>query len=52
LGTVNNVEADNPIGQFLRARRELVQPEDVGIEAYGAGACRACAERSSPCWPV
>jgi transcriptional regulator with XRE-family HTH domain len=32
---VNNVEADNPIGQFLRARRELVQPEDVGIEAYG-----------------
>jgi transcriptional regulator with XRE-family HTH domain len=29
------VEADNPIGRFLRARRELVQPEDVGIEAYG-----------------
>jgi transcriptional regulator with XRE-family HTH domain len=29
------VEPDNRIGQFLRARRELVQPEDVGIESYG-----------------
>jgi transcriptional regulator with XRE-family HTH domain len=29
------MEADNRIGQFLRARRELVQPEDVGIEAFG-----------------
>jgi transcriptional regulator with XRE-family HTH domain len=29
------VEAENPIGQFLRARRELVKPEDVGIEVYG-----------------
>jgi transcriptional regulator with XRE-family HTH domain len=29
------VDADNRIGQFLRARRELVQPEDVGIENYG-----------------
>jgi transcriptional regulator with XRE-family HTH domain len=29
------VEADNRIGDFLRARRELVQPEDVGIESYG-----------------
>jgi transcriptional regulator with XRE-family HTH domain len=29
------VEADNRIGQFLRAHRELVQPEDVGIEAFG-----------------
>jgi len=29
------MDADNPIGQFLRARRELVQPQDVGITAYG-----------------
>jgi transcriptional regulator with XRE-family HTH domain len=29
------MEPDNPIGQFLRARREQVQPEDVGIESYG-----------------
>jgi transcriptional regulator with XRE-family HTH domain len=29
------VEPDNRIGQFLRARRELVQPEDIGIESYG-----------------
>jgi transcriptional regulator with XRE-family HTH domain len=29
------VDADNRIGEFLRARRELVQPEDVGIESYG-----------------
>lgn len=29
------MEPDNRIGQFLRARRELVQPEDVGIESYG-----------------
>jgi transcriptional regulator with XRE-family HTH domain len=35
LGYRENVEPDNRIGQFLRARRELVQPEDVGIESYG-----------------
>jgi transcriptional regulator with XRE-family HTH domain len=29
------VESDNRIGQFLRARRELIQPEHVGIESYG-----------------
>ena len=29
------MDPDNRIGQFLRARRELVQPEDVGIESYG-----------------
>jgi transcriptional regulator with XRE-family HTH domain len=34
-GTVNLVESDNRIGEFLRARRELVQPEHVGIESYG-----------------
>jgi transcriptional regulator with XRE-family HTH domain len=34
-GTVRAMEADNRIGEFLRARRELVQPEDVGIESYG-----------------
>jgi hypothetical protein len=33
--TVTQVEPDIRIGQFLRARRELVQPEDVGIESYG-----------------
>jgi transcriptional regulator with XRE-family HTH domain len=32
---VEKVDPDNRIGQFLRARRELVQPEDVGIESYG-----------------
>lgn len=32
---MENVDPDNRIGQFLRARRELVQPEDVGIESYG-----------------
>jgi transcriptional regulator with XRE-family HTH domain len=29
------MDAENRIGQFLRARRELVQPEDAGIEPYG-----------------
>jgi transcriptional regulator with XRE-family HTH domain len=28
-------DADNPIGRFLRARRELVRPEDVGIPDHG-----------------
>jgi transcriptional regulator with XRE-family HTH domain len=27
--------ADNPIGSFLRARREQVRPEDVGLPDYG-----------------
>jgi transcriptional regulator with XRE-family HTH domain len=35
LGYGEVVESDNRIGQFLRARRELVQPEDAGIESYG-----------------
>ncbi|MBQ0903092.1 helix-turn-helix transcriptional regulator [Micromonospora sp. U21] len=30
------MDGDNPLGEFLRARRELVRPEDVGIGA-GAG---------------
>ncbi|MDX6346530.1 MAG: hypothetical protein QOF84_1320 [Streptomyces sp.] len=25
----------NALGEFLRARRELVRPEDVGISAHG-----------------
>ncbi|MCO1599479.1 helix-turn-helix transcriptional regulator [Micromonospora sp. RHAY321] len=27
------MDGDNPLGEFLRARRELVRPEDVGIGA-------------------
>ncbi|KAB1949767.1 helix-turn-helix domain-containing protein [Micromonospora sp. ALFpr18c] len=30
------MDGDNPLGEFLRARRELVRPDDVGIGA-GAG---------------
>ena len=29
------MEPDNRIGDFLRARRELVRPEDVGLPAHG-----------------
>jgi transcriptional regulator with XRE-family HTH domain len=29
------MDADNPIGRFLRARRELVRPEDVGLPDFG-----------------
>jgi transcriptional regulator with XRE-family HTH domain len=28
---------ENPIGEYLRARRELVRPEDVGLPALGGG---------------
>jgi transcriptional regulator with XRE-family HTH domain len=34
-GTVEAMEGDNRIGEFLRARRELVQPEDVGLPDFG-----------------
>ncbi|MFI7700154.1 helix-turn-helix domain-containing protein [Nonomuraea sp. NPDC049480] len=29
------MDRENPLGQFLRARRELVQPESVGLPAAG-----------------
>lgn len=35
LGTVKEMPTDNRIGQFLRARRERVQPEDVGLPDLG-----------------
>lgn len=35
LGTVNGMSEDNRIGQFLRARRERVRPEDVGLPDLG-----------------
>lgn len=35
MGTVDRVAADTNIGQFLRARRERLRPEDVGLTAYG-----------------
>jgi transcriptional regulator with XRE-family HTH domain len=35
LGTVKEMPEDNRIGQFLRARRERVQPEDVGLPDLG-----------------
>ncbi|MFK0115226.1 helix-turn-helix domain-containing protein [Streptomyces sp. NPDC090994] len=28
---MDRVESDNPIGQYLRARRQLVRPEDLGL---------------------
>jgi transcriptional regulator with XRE-family HTH domain len=34
-GTFQLMEADNRIGEFLRARRELVSPEDVGLPDLG-----------------
>jgi transcriptional regulator with XRE-family HTH domain len=34
-GTVGEVESDNRIGTFLRARRERVRPEDVGLPDFG-----------------
>jgi transcriptional regulator with XRE-family HTH domain len=34
-GTVKAMNADNRIGQFLRARRERVRPEDVGLPDFG-----------------
>lgn len=30
-----NTDAENVLGQFLRARRERVRPEDVGLQATG-----------------
>jgi transcriptional regulator with XRE-family HTH domain len=35
VGTVKTMEGDNRIGQFLRARRERVRPEDVGLPDFG-----------------
>jgi transcriptional regulator with XRE-family HTH domain len=35
LGTVEGMAEDNRIGQFLRARRERVRPDDVGLPDYG-----------------
>jgi transcriptional regulator with XRE-family HTH domain len=35
VGTVKEMAADNRIGQFLRARRERVRPEDVGLPDFG-----------------
>jgi transcriptional regulator with XRE-family HTH domain len=35
LGTVKTMAEDNRIGQFLRARRERVRPEDVGLPDLG-----------------
>jgi transcriptional regulator with XRE-family HTH domain len=35
LGTVKTMADDNRIGQFLRARRERVRPEDVGLPDLG-----------------
>ena len=35
LGTVNQMAEENRIGQFLRARRERVRPEDVGLPDFG-----------------
>jgi transcriptional regulator with XRE-family HTH domain len=34
-GTVKEMAGDNRIGQFLRARRERVRPEDVGLPDCG-----------------
>ena len=35
------------LGEFLRARRALVRPEDVGLQAGpGVGAFRGCGVRS------
>ncbi|GAA1442088.1 helix-turn-helix transcriptional regulator [Leifsonia poae] len=31
------METNNALGEYLRARRELVQPADVGLEVSGAG---------------
>lgn len=30
-----DTNTENPLGQFLRARRELLRPEDVGVSAHG-----------------
>jgi transcriptional regulator with XRE-family HTH domain len=35
LGTVKEMAEENRIGQFLRARRERVRPEDVGLPDFG-----------------
>jgi transcriptional regulator with XRE-family HTH domain len=35
VGTVERVATDSNIGQFLRARREQVRPEDVGLAPHG-----------------
>jgi transcriptional regulator with XRE-family HTH domain len=32
---VDGAQSDNPLGEFLRARRELVRPEDVGLRSIG-----------------
>ncbi|GAA3231891.1 helix-turn-helix transcriptional regulator [Nonomuraea helvata] len=32
---MDGVDGTNPLGEFLRARRELVRPEDVGIRGVG-----------------
>jgi transcriptional regulator with XRE-family HTH domain len=33
--TVDGMESTNALGEFLRARRELVQPQDVGLHGNG-----------------
>lgn len=30
-----DTNSENPLGQFLRARRELLRPEDVGVPDRG-----------------
>lgn len=35
IGRVSGTVGDNALGAYLRARRELVQPEDVGVRVTG-----------------
>ena len=40
----------NALGDFLRARRDQVRPEEVGLVLVGGAARLVCAARSWRCW--
>jgi hypothetical protein len=46
------VDKANALGEYLRARRDLVQPEDVGLVRVGGVAYPVCAARSWRCSPA
>jgi len=45
-------DTHNRLGEFLRARRALVTPDDVGLPTWAGAAWPACGARSSRCSPA
>ena len=50
--TLINVSENNMLGDYLRARRELIQPDGVGLPRVGCDAWRDCGVKRSPCSPA